>query len=610
MRRFVSLHDRSAYSSWRRPARCLPLLALSLVLTGLNALKPLHMDDFGFHRYAAQIAREPLSPYGFEIIWDHVPRPAIEILAPPVLPYWWGLGIRLFGQRPVFWKLWLLPFSVVLVFSLHALLRHLVRRHTMPLVWMTVLSPAFLPGFNLMSDIPAVSLSLFAVAVFLRAVTRDSMPLALVAGLLTGLAMQTKYTAFTIPAVLLLYAILSRRVVLGLAASTAAVLLFVAWECLVFAVYGSSHFLCTCVFFHDLNPSTGAKLIRMLLALPTLTGGLAPAVMLLGLAAVERSRRLILATGAAIVFGYLLLLFVPEPWVILLRSPQSAKPLLTLENVVYGALGAGLCLSTVAIIRRLLRGAASLHPFPRIEWFLVLWLALEVAGYLLLPPFPAARRVLSLVVVGTLLAGRLAGRTCLTPTRATLPRWIAVGGVILGLAFYGVDWRDAWAQKQAAEDAARLARSHDKAGTTWVVAIWGFEFYAEHAGLQPLVLGRSQVRQGDRVVIFDDYVFCLQPFRPEEAPLRVADHVIIEDALPLRTVVSYYCGATPLRHQQGPRARATVYQATADFVPRSPVRRFILHPAPADTARPPQPRTPGEAKPTAVRWRGRAIPIG
>src|SRR5207244_2745337 len=49
------------------------------------------------------------------------------------------------------------------------------------------------------------------------------------------------------------------------------------------------------------------------------------------------------------------LLLVPESWAILLRYPQTHKPVLTLDNVVYGSWGAGMCLSMTAVVRHLLR---------------------------------------------------------------------------------------------------------------------------------------------------------------------------------------------------------------------------------------------------------------
>ncbi len=186
------------------------LLMLASVFTLLNSLKPLHIDDTAYYYYASQAAREPLRPYGFQVFWYQEWEPANDVLAPPVLPYWWSLAIRLFGERPFLWKLWLFPFALLFVVSLHALFRRFARGLETPLLWMTVLSPTFLPGFNLMLDVPALALSLFALTLFFRAVSCYSLRaivLAVLAGLVAGLAMQTKYTGSLAPAIMLLAAL-------------------------------------------------------------------------------------------------------------------------------------------------------------------------------------------------------------------------------------------------------------------------------------------------------------------------------------------------------------------------------------------------------------------
>src|SRR5262249_39195553 len=142
------------------------------------------------------------------------------------------------------WKLWLMPFSLLLVFSLHALLRRFARGLELPLLALTVLSPAVLPALNLMIDLPALSLSLSALCLFLRAADRDRLGMALLAGLVSGLAMQTKYTGLVTPALLAVYAVLFRRVRLGVAAVAVALAVFVGWEAFVAARHGESHFLC------------------------------------------------------------------------------------------------------------------------------------------------------------------------------------------------------------------------------------------------------------------------------------------------------------------------------------------------------------------------------
>jgi hypothetical protein len=187
-------------------SRLLPLLVLAVLLTFLNALKPLHIDDTAYYHYASHIAAHPLDPYGFDLHWYDFPLPANHVLAPPLVPYWWALGLHLFSDQPLLWKLWLFPFSLLLVLALHRLLRRFARGLELPLLVMAVLSPTVLPSFNLMLDVPALALGLTAVVLFIRAADRQSWRLAVTAGLIAGLAMETKYTALLVPGVMLLYA--------------------------------------------------------------------------------------------------------------------------------------------------------------------------------------------------------------------------------------------------------------------------------------------------------------------------------------------------------------------------------------------------------------------
>src|SRR5258708_37283803 len=106
------------------------------------------------------------------------------------------------------WKLWLLPFSLLFIWSLHALCRRFARGLEMPLVWMTVLSPTFLPSLNLMLDVPALALSLAALVVFIDASDRDSFAGAALAGAGAGPAAEPQYTGLLAPAHMLRYALL------------------------------------------------------------------------------------------------------------------------------------------------------------------------------------------------------------------------------------------------------------------------------------------------------------------------------------------------------------------------------------------------------------------
>src|SRR5215470_12642993 len=99
--------DRAFFTS----KRMFFVTALAGIFTVLNAFKPLHIDDAAYYYYAAQMADQPLDPYGFDIFWYSEPQPANTVLAPPLLPYWWSLAIRLFGINLFLWKIWLFPFA-------------------------------------------------------------------------------------------------------------------------------------------------------------------------------------------------------------------------------------------------------------------------------------------------------------------------------------------------------------------------------------------------------------------------------------------------------------------------------------------------------------------
>ena len=260
----------------------LVVLALSLLLTGVNAVKPLLIDDAAYQYYAGQIARHPLDPYGFAVNWYHVPEPANDILAPPVFLYSWGLARTIVGETPWAWKLALWPWALLLVGSLQQLLRRLAPGAGLVPLAVLVLSPAILPAMNLMLDLPALALSLAAIVLFLDAVRTDSLSLSAASGVLCGLALETKYTALSTLAVLFLAAALSGRWRLWPVAVLVAAHVFLTWEILIAFLYGESHFLLS--LSQQPAPTTEIKL-AILSFLPSYLGGLAGSILLLGLAA-------------------------------------------------------------------------------------------------------------------------------------------------------------------------------------------------------------------------------------------------------------------------------------------------------------------------------------
>jgi hypothetical protein len=549
------------------------LLLLAAGLTLLNAFKPVHLDDATYVAYAAHIAQEPLAPYAFEIYCGDKYVWANQQLAPPVMLYWLAGVIRLLGHDPLWWKLSLLPFHVLLVASFYALFRRFAGAWTLTLVTLTVLSPALLPATNLMLDVPALALGLAAVAVFVRGSERSSWQGTLAAGVLAGLAMQTKYTAFVTPAVFLAYGLTQRCWRQALAGGAVALLLFVGWEIFVAWQHGDSHFLLALEIRQD---APLHRAFRLALPLLTMTAGVAPGTLLLALYATTRSWRLLALAAVLLLSGVLLIGLVPETAQVFVRN-EAGQQRLGLEIFFYGTLALVFWLGLAGVVWQLVSHGrhkvppASLAMHTTRNWhsitlFLVLWLGLEMAAYFALTPFAAARRVLGIMVVATILSGRL---TALVGNAAKGPVVCAtLVGAVCGVLVAAIDRQEALAARDAAQRARDFVSGQPHAGTAWFNSAWGFDYYAAHGGLVPLVPGQQTLRAGDLVVLVE------QPldrpdFGPDQAPLLKLVEYCQEDALPWRTLRCYYGGRTPLRHHAGPRVRLAIYRVLADFVPTS-----------------------------------------
>jgi hypothetical protein len=203
--------------------------------------------------------------------------------------------------------------------------------------------------------------------------------------------------------------------------------------------------------------------------------------------------------------------------------------------------------------------------------FLVLWLAIEVTCYFLLSPFAAARRLAAVIVVSTFIVGRLTAFSALDRWRDWGHRIVGFQ-VALAVLFWAVDFREAVAEKTAVTRAAEWIRAQDPAGrgTTWFAGHWGFQYYAEQAGMFPVVSRRfashSRLREGDWLVVPDPRIH-QQEIAFETDSVERRHEVRLTDAIPLRTLPGFYIGAAPLDHLAGPRVLVTIYAVRRDFVP-------------------------------------------
>jgi hypothetical protein len=540
-------------------------LALALVLTLANAGKPVVIDDTAYLLFARHVSQHPLDPYGFALFWWERPEPAMTILLPPVVPCWLAAGIALFGEHLFLLKLWLFPFAAVLAYAARSLVRRFVSRDHPAALAVLVVGPGVLPFFNFMLDVPALALQLAAVA--LVACGRGWRAFVL-AGVCLGLAVQTKYSVLGLPVVLLMVGWQRRAWLPAAAAVAVGVGLFATWEVAMWWKYGQSHFV-----FHATRKAAGAGLTEKVALVLPLLSHLGLTASWIGLLALARRHSPRVAAIFAAVVGVLLLwvLFAPGRWNVIAPNSKPGGNPLTVAAVLFPILGGlalatGIAFAVVGVVRKGFAVRRSLA-----SWFLLGWLMLELSAYFTLTPFPAGRRVIGVTFVLALVTLRIWVRL-----KERAIAWPLAAGLALGGVATAVDCWDAQPERAIPQQAAAFARDRGWAGQAYFVGHWGFQYYADRAGMQLVEPGASRLRAGDWLVLPvypDEFGF----YRPHhgDANVELKEDVLVQeleivwdDFLHAQTIPNLYGGRTPINSRFHPRQRVRIYRVTADWVPR------------------------------------------
>lgn len=294
-------------------------------------------------------------------------------------------------------------------------------------------------------------------------------------------------------------------------------------------------------------------------------GAVAPFFMLIALISLGVRKKLLLLAATLVVLGYFALAFAPSRLQTLSGDIKSDVASLTLAHLIFSIYGVAFFVSVLLVIRKLAGLSEGFGAFRTIwrehktELFLAGWWMLEIIAYFGLSPIPAVRRVLALLVVSTVLSGRLLSRVI--DPRSDLVRRTAFASMLLGLLFFAVDFRDAYVEQAAVEKSGQQISAIGPAATTWYVARWGFQFYAEQAGMKPVAPDQSDFQPGDWLVISDSAYFP-KPVKAHINRYRITEvaQVVLGDRLPLRTMLGYYSTGLPMQHHEGPRRRVKIYR--------------------------------------------------
>src|SRR6266404_5213356 len=474
--------------------------------------KAFHVDDTLFIWAAKQITKQPLNPYGFELIWDMTRVPMSEVTQnPPLASYYAALVGELAGWSERALHLAFLIPALVVVLGTYRLAQRFTESPLLAAL-ATLLTPGFLvSATSVMCDTTMLAIWMLAALLWVEG-EEDRKSLYLVgSGLLIGACALTKYFGIGLIPLLLVYS-LARRRRLGtwIFSLLIPVVMLVIYELWTADLYGQGLLTRAAEFADSQRIVAQVPYLGKVLVGASFAGGCALTAVLFAFLLWSRKELLsgaILAicAGASILLGWVGL-GMQLGHAAALAARQQHWLLIGTQLVL--CIGGGISILALAISDFWKhRDAKSL--------FLTLWICgtFVFAGFLNWTV--NARSVLPLIPATGILLARRIGKLQWVAARKEL-QVIAVlaasGALSLWIAF--ADARLANAARQAATVICQNTRR--ESGTIWFEGHWGFQYYMESCGAQPMDILHPVVHNQDLLVIPENNVQIF-PIRPEMA---------------------------------------------------------------------------------------------
>ncbi len=467
-----------------------------LVCTAFAVTKAVHVDDAAHLAIAQHIRADPLHPMSGTVFWGETPAPIHHLNQPHLFFYLLAGVLALSGGSLVAAHLLVSVFTGLAAFFALRAGRALGLTPAQAAIATAtlLLGPALVPGQNLMTDVPTLALWLGAFDALLRARDTEGGQTWL-AGLYVGLACLTKYTSLILIPVLVIDALVRRRPRAAWAA-VVPVGLLAAWSLFNLWDYGGVHLL--------ERPLDSARVGGPLTTVGVVVGRAGLFILTLGAccpftlgALPKTAARLGAARVGGIAAGFVIFaLVVAQALARFGPSEMNGEPvMLSLLRGVFALNGLYAFALTFRALRMLRdRGER------RAALLFGAWVGLTFFFVVTLSPFVAVRHVL--LIVPAVLWLLYASGQVVRP-KAALVLTAALGFVVaIG------DARTAGIYREVATDLGREGRA------THFVGHWGFQYYAEGAGLTPYVPAETTLRACDVLV---------RPTNVDQQPIAPAD---------------------------------------------------------------------------------------
>jgi hypothetical protein len=475
-----------------------------LLLTGITLLcllpfsgRAFHVDDPLFVWSGQQIAKHPLDPYGFQVVWDNFSEPMSEITKnPPLACYYLAAIGSIAGWSERALHLGFLLPALALVLGTYKISMRFTRS---PLIATTaaLLTPGVLvSATSLMCDVMMLAFWVWAAVLWMEGMDDGKRSYLIASSLILSFAALTKYFGICLLPLLLAYSVARKRR-LGLWALYFLVPLIglAAYQVWTTVLYGHAMFSDAFNFAHVEQAVNGKpSFLTEAFVGTSFVGGCTLSALFFSPFLWSWKK-----LSIALVVSALCVLILARGWVGLGHYYVVVR-----ECFHSGWIAPGIQL-TIAIFTGLgvfFLGVAELRQWRNSDsLFLGLWLigAFIFAGFLnwsvngrsVLPLIPAA---------GILLARRL-------DKLNSDPSWGDQRKVALALALSGVI--SLWVTK-ADSDWANSARQASQViqqqigqetHAVWFTGHWGFQYYVQLWGARPMDFLRSDTSAGDVLIV-------------------------------------------------------------------------------------------------------------
>jgi len=466
----------------------------TLLFLGLGPFinKAVHIDDPLFVWTAEWILKHPGDFYGFDVNWYKDTSLMVTITCNPPTTAYLLAGVALvFGWHEIALHGAFLLVAFLACTGVYQLAKIWCGRPLLATL-MVMVTPVFLvSSTTLMCDVPMLALWVWAVVLWERALTTGAARQFLAAGILAGLAVLTKYSALTFLPLLPVLGVLRKRRpgwwLLWLAVPAA---MIEAYELATARLYGQGLISAAADYAaaHRFDFEGGAK-AKWIIGLVFTGGCLLPTALFAPWLWPRRS----LLTGSALALGFSLgaLSFYEQLGPMDLSGDEGSHWCFLLQIVLLMAAGLHLLLLTAAESWRQRRDPVTL--------VLALWILTGFTFATVLNWTINARSLLPIVPAVAILLMRRWERETSSARKHSQWLWPLIPSAFVSLSVATADFELANSARTAARQI--VPRYQPATGRLWFQGHWGFQYYMEKLGAQPVDFALTILQPGDVLVL-------------------------------------------------------------------------------------------------------------